>query len=152
MTYRALITGSRMWRREQPVRDAIAAIVSQHGPQNVVIVEGCAPGADQIAERIGVAWGGGLTVEHHPADWDTCAPACRSGHRRARRDGTTYCPAAGLRRDAEMVAQGADVCLAFIAPCADRTCRRRTPHGSHGASYTADRAHRAGIPVRRWTA
>ncbi|MFD9950814.1 SLOG family protein [Nonomuraea sp. NPDC059023] len=147
---RLLITGSRTWKDEGAVRSAIAWVVCRHGPDNVTLVEGCAEGADEISERVGARWGGGLIVEHHPADWDTCLPDCPPGHRKTRRDGTTYCPGAGLRRDDEMVASGATYCAAFIDACVKPSCRKPKPHGSHGATHTADQAEKAGIPVRRY--
>jgi hypothetical protein len=49
-----------------------------------------------------------------------------------------------------MVAAGADLCLAFIDPCTKQGCRKIQPHGSHGASHTADLAEKAGIPTRRF--
>ncbi|MFI6296811.1 SLOG family protein [Nonomuraea sp. NPDC050790] len=148
--FRLLITGSQTWTDEQQVRAAIAWVAYRHGPENVTLVEGCAVGADELAEQVGLSWGGGLIVEHHPADWGTCLPDCPPDHRRTRRDGTTYCPGAGLRRDAEMVGLGADYCAAFIDPCAKPRCRKPKPHGSHGASHTARLAEKAGIPVRRY--
>ncbi len=132
-TFRVLITGSRPWKDEQAIRDALASVIALQGPENVTVVHGAASrGADAIADRVATSWGGGLTVERHPADW------ARHGRR------------AGFVRNAEMVALGADVCLAFIDPCADAKCRKSEPHGSHGASRTADLAEKAGIPTRRY--
>jgi hypothetical protein len=123
--YRVLITGSRDWTDHDVVRDALTTAIYQHIP--AVIVHGACPsGADAMA-----SWWVrryqflGVTEEQHPAQW-------RAGGRLDR--------GAGFRRNAEMVALGADVCLAFI----------RT--GSRGASHTARLAEEAGIPVRRWTA
>lgn len=147
--HRILITGSRAWSDEQMIRDAIAANVRLYGPENSVIVHGACPsGADALADRIATAWGGGLTIERHPADWDNCTPTCPTspGHRRVRPRGDvdhpgmsgTYCPGAGPRRNRHMVSLGADLCLAFIV------------RGSRGATYTANAAERAGIPTHRY--
>lgn len=126
MVYRILITGSRTWDDEDTIREAIGAIVAVQGPENVVVVHGACPqGADHIADRIAGSWGGGMTVERHPADW---RPNGRLDF------------GAGYRRNADMVNLGADVCLAFIRD------------GSKGATHCADLAERAGIELRRWTA
>lgn len=120
--YRILITGSRDWDDGLTVEAALAMAVYQHVP--AVIVHGaCRTGADAIAAR----WTRthrviGLSEEAHPALWQW------------------HGKAAGPRRNAEMVAAGADVCLAFIR------------NGSRGASHTAALAEQAGIPTRRWTA
>ncbi|MBO4273107.1 DUF2493 domain-containing protein [Microbispora triticiradicis] len=132
-TFRILVTGSRDWDDHLTIHEALTrARWDAGGP--LVIVHGAWPtGADDIA-----AWWARqyphlhITDEPHPADWN------RYGRR------------AGFRRNAEMVALGADLCLAFIAPCTKRLCPKRKPHGSHGATHTADLAEKAGIPVRRF--
>ena len=111
---RVLVTGSRTWTAEA----VIAAALREHWSAGAVLVSGACPrGADAIAERLWGSWGG--QVERHPADWATGR-------------------AAGMERNAAMVAAGADVCLAFI--------RDNSP----GATHTARLADLAGIPVRRY--
>lgn len=71
---------------------------------------GCADGADTISGQVAKEdfnW----TVHEFPANWTSpCATkddqwfrACPPGHRRLRRDGTDFCPAAGPRRNQLMV-------------------------------------------------
>lgn len=139
MTARMLVTGSRDWTNADLISKQLAvAWWDLGGTNDLVLVSGhCETGADALAEAVWTDHR--LTVEPHPADWPTCAPTCKPGHRKTRRDGTTYCPSAGHRRNAEMVALGADLCLAFIR------------NGSPGATGCADLAEAAGIVVRRYT-
>ncbi|MEV1003468.1 NADAR domain-containing protein [Nonomuraea sp. NPDC050202] len=147
--YLVLVTGSRTWTDQRTMRDAMAAIVAEHGPGRVTFRHGRAKGADMMCDRIARQLG--AHVEQRPADWDVCAgPQCKPSHRKKRPDGSTYCPTAGLLRDREMVDDGAHEGLAFINPCADQRCREPQPHGSHGASETARMAEEAGIQVRRF--
>ncbi|WP_435279134.1 DUF2493 domain-containing protein [Streptomyces sp. 1222.5] len=146
MTYRILVTGSRDWTDHNLVRDALANAIYQHTP--AVIVHGACPtGADAIASWWARSYRHlSVTEEAHPADWDHCTDRCLQGHRKQKRPDDTahpgvcddYCPAAGPRRNRELIRLGADVCLAFIKG------------GSRGASHTARLAEQAGIPVRRW--
>ena len=133
MTLRILVTGSRDWRDPEPIRAAlldalgtyttIGTPVLVHGGQvSRDEVTGERYGADHLAEQawMGIAEHvpGGLSVEVHRADWRT--------HGRA----------AGPIRNAQMVAAGATVCLAF-------------PLGeSRGTRGCMQLAERAGIPVR----
>lgn len=133
--FRVLVTGSRTWDDEGVIQYALSEILFHN--RTMVLVHGACPtGADEIADQ----WATQrnqfpsrpVTVERHPADWER------------------YGRSAGFRRNAEMVALGADVCLAFIDPCTKPGCREPKPHGSHGAAHTADLAEKAGIPTRRF--
>jgi hypothetical protein len=128
--YRILVTGSRDWDDGDLLayQLGLAAGEGSRAGRRVTVVHGASPtGADAIADRL--ARDHGFTVEPHPADW-------RGGK------------AAGLARNSEMVAAGADVCLAFLAPC--RKHASRPAHDSHGAADCAGKAEQAGIPVRRF--
>lgn len=120
--YRILITGSRTWTDRDAVWQALADITSTIPPdREIVVVHGACPtGADAHAHNWALRYG--IAVEQHPANW------------------RQYGRAAGVRRNAEMVAAGADICLAFIRDA------------SRGASHTARLAEAAGIRVGRWAA
>ena len=120
-TYRILVTGSRDWDDDPLLYTTLGMAAQEHGsPDRItVIVHGACPrGADRTAD----VWARNhqIAVERHPAEWDK------------------YGKAAGFRRNAEMVALGADLCLAFIK------------YNSRGATHCADLAEKAGIPVRRY--
>jgi hypothetical protein len=130
--YRVLVTGSRNWAdSERIARELAATAENMAGRRSVVLVHGACPtGADAIAAREALALG--WETEPHPADW------------------TAWGRAAGVRRNAEMVALGADACLAFLTICTSRHCSLPRPHDSHGASDCTERAEKAGIPVQRF--
>lgn len=111
---RILVTGSRRWVDAQAILDALTdAIAGHEGP--VTIVHGACPnGADQLADVLIPTLGARVTVERWPANWSApCRLVCQPGHRRTRRGGTDYCPAAGNYRNQEMVDARADLCVAF---------------------------------------
>jgi hypothetical protein len=131
MSARILVTGSRDWVDSDPIYAALQAAgawlhargVWRSGERSaeLVLVHGDARGLDRMAADIATSWG--WTPEPHAADWN------RHGN------------AAGPIRNAEMVALGADICLAFPFP---------RPAGKHGKSGTEDcytRALAIGIPT-----
>ena len=120
--FRLLITGSRDWEDEESVRFEIAGMTMLH-PGLVIIHGACPGGADLFAAK--AAADIGIRQEPHPARWQVNGKLDRS---------------AGFRRNAEMVALGADACIAFIR------------NGSRGATHCADLAEKAAIPVLRLTA
>ena len=122
--YRILVTGSREWGDWRTITGALIQARRDGNPDQAptVVVQGCARGADFLAAQ--AARKLGWEVEDHPADWD------RHGK------------AAGFRRNAEMVAAGADICLAFYKQGA----------GNKGTDHCAGLAEKAGIPTRRLTA
>jgi hypothetical protein len=114
--FRLLATGSRTWHDVRVIEQALAVILDRH-PEGVLLVHGACPrGADAIAAAY-AARTPGYRTEAHPADW------------------TRYGRAAGYRRNAEMIALGADGCAAFI--------RGASP----GSTDTVRLARAAGIPV-----
>lgn len=127
--YRVLVTGSRSWLDSGTVWKELRAIALKAGYDQMAVIHGhCRRGADRYADIWAETWR--VTCERYPADW------------------STYRKQAGYVRNAEMVAAGADECLAFIMPCEDPYCQRLRPHGTHGATHCADLAERAGIPVK----
>lgn len=135
-SWRVLVTGSRNWDDRPAVWMELDRLFFLHY-SNIVVVHGACPkGADWHARqwcRMMKRVMGRDPEEAHPADWET------------------YGKGAGFRRDGEMVALGAQVCLAFIAPCDKEDCPDRGEHGSHGASHTADLAEEAGLEVVRFS-
>jgi len=115
---RVLVTGSRLWADGKLIHDALVEATAGAEPGDVVVVHGACSGADWFAEQAAFALG--MAVETHPADWSL-------GRR------------AGPLRNNDMVALGADICLAFILD------------SSPGASHCVASATRAGIPVRLYT-
>jgi len=85
---RVIVCGSRGWSDAGAITSDLAAL-----PAGTTIVHGDARGADRLAEA--AARRLGLATEAHPANW------------------ARYGKSAGPRRNAEMVALGADLCLAY---------------------------------------
>jgi hypothetical protein len=137
--YRVLVTGSRTWADYEIIRAEIGLVVTERMAETaqpyppIVVVHRAARGADQFAAE--AADESRLHQEPHPARWQV----------NGRRD-----LSAGYRRNGEMVALGADVCLAFLMPCNLRRCEGTEPHDSHGAAHCAGLAREAGIPVREF--
>ena len=135
--FRILVTGGRDYADAERVEvELTAAVEARLGPGtdpgSVVLVHGDASGLDRMAAA--AARRLGFQLEAHPADWSgPCRPDCPD-HRRRRRDGTSYCPAAGVYRNAEMVELGADLALVFP--------------GGRGTADCSGRIRAAGIEVR----
>jgi hypothetical protein len=114
--FRLLVTGSRTWDDVRIIEQVLAVILDRH-PEGVLLVHGSCPrGADAIAAAY-AARTPGYQIEPHPADW------------------RGYGRAAGYRRNAEMIALGADGCATFIRG------------GSPGSTSTIQLARAARIPV-----
>ncbi len=132
---KVLVTGSRTWKNASFIYAKLqhcADTAVEMGVRLTIVHGGCRTGADGIAH--GWAMSAPVTVEVHPARWTAeCRATCSSVHRRTDRHNQTVCPQAGFYRNEEMVALGADLCLAFI------------DDGSSGASNCARLAQKAGI-------
>lgn len=140
--FRVIVTGSRDLPSEEIVWSELAMLCAERLPEGgkITVVHGdCPTGADRYARtwcELPAEPGYDLEVveERHPADWAHCTADCY--HRpRTNPDGSNRCPAAGPRRNNEMVALGADLVVAF-------------PYGkSIGTRHCMAAADRAGIPV-----
>lgn len=153
-TFQILLTASRDWD-DLPQMGAVLmdtwhdAVMLGACLYGVTWRHGGARGGDAMAHQLLVSWG--FRPDRCPADWPRCAgPKCKPSHRVRHPQRGEYCPTAGTLRDEQMVARGAHACLAFIAPCVKPRCRTKGPHGSHGASYTADLTEKADIPTHRF--
>jgi hypothetical protein len=95
MTYRILITGSRVWENVEIISDAIISTWQEAGsPKDTILIVGRARGVDTFAEMFGETLG--FTIEPHKAHWE--------------KEGKS----AGHQRNQRMVNSGADICLAFL--------------------------------------
>lgn len=129
------VTGSRHWTDEATINaalDAVAFAAISGRYERLTVIHGAADGADAIADRWVRAWHVDelhVTAERHPAKWAEGKQA-------------------GFDRNQAMVRAGADLWLAFLAPCIKPGCTKPKPHDSHGATDCAERAEAAGIPLQ----
>jgi hypothetical protein len=138
-------TGSRNLINAIKVHEEFEFLRSMYG--EILVREGeCPEGADSFIKTWCEFYGpwNGVFLDPHPADWDNCSPDCPPGHRKLKAPGDTvhpgllsdYCPKAGPRRNKEMAALGAELCLAF-------------PLGkSYGTWNCVNECKKAGIPVK----
>lgn len=110
---RILVCGSREWT-DKPL---FAKVMDGYRSEITELVEGCARGADQMAEQWAAARG--VAVRHFPAEWDK------------------YGKAAGYRRNTQMLTTNPDLVIAFTEDLAQ----------SRGTSMMINLSRRAGIPV-----
>lgn len=130
---RVLVSASRSWRKPLDIWAALGHCLAeaQRQGKTLVVVHGDADGGDQIAKLFGQVHEGAVD-EPHPADWDgPCGPRCRPGHRKSRKDGTTFCPAAGMYRNDEMAGSGLWRAACFI---------RQRSSGTTGCAASVRRA------------
>lgn len=123
MSKRILVTGSRDWTdRDTIARALFAAWLDLDRPVDAVLVHGACHlgGADTIAAEIWAKQG--YPVDPHPAKRDPVTGRIL-----------------GPQRNAQMVALGADLCLAFPLP------------SSRGTRNCIRLAREAGIPTRIFT-
>ena len=135
-----LALGSRRWTDVPTIHDVLLDTwhdARQDGYCGIEVLEGGADGADTMSGDWAKAHlEDGVGHETLNADWDHCAPDCKPVHRRVRRNGTSYCPTAGHRRNQQMVDRGPLIAVAFNRA------------GSTGTADCIRRAKAAGIPVR----
>lgn len=113
---RVIVTGCRNWNCFDLAMKSLKRMKARYG-SDLVIVHGAASGVDAtFGEACAIA---GVTCEEHPADWN--------GKGRA----------AGPLRNSEMVARGAEFCLAV----------HRNLAGSKGTGDCVRKCLAAGIPV-----
>lgn len=135
---RLLVTGSRTWDDAHLIQVALrAAMISLDLPaREITLVHGGAQGADQTAGRVGHRMG--MRIEVHEAQWRRCTETCIHDLRAAKK----FCPDAGYRRNARMIAsmEPGSLVLTFAAS---------VPGGTSGCAQIA---RRCGLDVVDWGA
>lgn len=140
--YVIVTTGSRRFTFQPAIRSLLVDVIRNRptgSPTGApVIVHGACPdGADTLVD----AWARrqGIRVDPMPADWQApCRDTCRQGHRRRRKDGVDYCPAAGVYRNQDMIDVPPCIVVGFL--CGP----------SNGTRDCLRRAVEAKIPVKVW--
>jgi hypothetical protein len=142
-----LVTGSRTFNKPFAIEADLNELLRHY--DSVTVVHGAAEGADTIAS----AWVGTMITrltsdsdkqvhEHgYNADWQNVLGHCKQcpDHQRKRRDGQTYCPAAGPLRNQRMLDnEQVKLVLAYI----DQPLEK-----SKGTVDMVERAKKAKIPV-----
>ncbi len=123
---RIIVTGDRNWYAPDLAEQVINRLLVRYGP-GLVIVHGAATGIDRsFAEACGEI---GVDQEAHPARWDELDhPEAAIRYDKRNRP---YNANAGPVRNAEMVAAGAEMCLAFHRAIGvskgTKDCTRRWP-------------------------
>jgi hypothetical protein len=106
--------------------------------ETTVLIQGGADGADRLAWEWSVARLPSEDSLQFDADWSgSCRPSCRPNHRKPKRDGSDYCPAAGVYRNTDMLIEGnPELVVAF------------SEHPlSSGTANMVGQAKAAGLPV-----
>jgi hypothetical protein len=115
---RALICGSRHWKKPIPVDVVVAGLAAVYGANHITVIHGAAAGADSMAAS--AAHRVGVECVAYPADWD------RHGK------------AAGFIRNQQMLDEGhPDVVFAFTNDLSQ----------SRGTADMVRRARAAGLPA-----
>lgn len=116
------------------IREGLAIVKAQPFFADAELHHGDCEGADLMFAEEWAALGG--TVVAHPARWSMCVRACKPNHRKRRRDGSTYCPSAGFRRNKDMRDLAPD--LGVMAHV----------NNSRGTAMMADLLEAAGVHVQ----
>ncbi|OPC84178.1 hypothetical protein B4N89_27525 [Embleya scabrispora] len=124
---RVIVMGGRDYEECDVVIRGLVRLRYAHPGATLVVVQGeCPTGADRCARtfvtQARARFGWDVEGDPFPADWDSCGDDCPTRPHRVRRHPRdvvhpgvlpTYCPGAGPRRNALMVAAGADIAHAY---------------------------------------
>lgn len=116
--YKVLMFGARDWTDPVPIVEELKRLIEEHGVSNLLVIEGGADGADELAGRYATDWN--IHTARVPALWKT----------RGR--------GAGPQRNAIMAALEPDEAIGF----------HENLFASKGTADMARRLDKAGIPYR----
>lgn len=136
-----VVTGSKKWKDKRVIFEVLDETREELHSMGfgMEIHVGDAPGVDEITKWW--AYDNNIEFEEFEAHWNHCGSSCGSKanvHMKLNRNHELYCPSAGMRRNAWMIARGGYMCLAFILDC------------SPGSTECAKMAEKAGMKVRRF--